>query len=162
LPSLNNVIPFWNLHFILEMLAKSSKLDLAFCNRLTNDLLNRFSIFCLHKFNLNQNLKTNWHCSLVSINHVFKGHYGCYKYLQGKWVLNIKVTSWPIPIWCGVIGTLVDMNSKDFNLLYGIMNEGLTCSSYFLSNLSLPSTSWLVIVIIGTCIVKVWTGKGDF
>ncbi len=75
-------------------------------------------------------------------------------------VLDIKVTSWPIPIWCGVRGTLIEMNSKDFNLLSTIMNEGLTSSSYFLSNLSLPSTSWLIIIVPKIGIVKVWTCKG--
>ncbi len=37
---------------------------------------------------------------------------------------------------------------------------GLTCSSYFLSNLSLPSIGWLIIMVIGINIVKVWTSKG--
>jgi hypothetical protein len=75
-------------------------------------------------------------------------------------VLNIKVTSWPIPIWCGVKGTLVDMNSKDSNLLTSMVNEGLTCSTYSLSDLSPPSTSWPIIMVIGIGIVKVWTSKG--
>jgi hypothetical protein len=31
-------------------------------------------------------------------------------------VLDIKVTSLPIPIWCGVRGKIVDMDSKYYNL----------------------------------------------
>jgi len=30
LSNLGNIIPFWNLHFVLEMLIQSSKLDLTF------------------------------------------------------------------------------------------------------------------------------------
>jgi len=37
---------------------------------------------------------------------------------------------------------------------------GLTSSFCFLSDLSLPSTSWLSIVVIGIGIVKVWISKG--
>ncbi len=80
--------------------------------------------------------------------------------LEACEVFNIKVTSWPIPIWCGVRGTLVDKNSKDFNLLSSIVYEGLTGSSYFLLNLSPPSTGWLTIVVIETSIIKIWTCKG--
>ncbi len=58
----DNIIPFWNLHFILEMLAQSSKLDLTFYNQLINDFFNRFNTYCLHKFSLTQNLKIG--CSL--------------------------------------------------------------------------------------------------
>ncbi len=75
-------------------------------------------------------------------------------------VFDIKITSWPIPIWCGVRSTLVDKNSKDSNMPYSIVYEGLTCSSYFLSDLSLPSIGWQTIMVTGTCIVKVWKGKG--
>jgi hypothetical protein len=52
------------------------------------------------------------------------------------------------------------MNSKDSNLLSGIMNEGLTCSTCLLSNFSLPSKCWLTIMVTKTCIIKVWTCKG--
>jgi hypothetical protein len=75
-------------------------------------------------------------------------------------VFDIKITFWPIPIWCGVKGTLVDKNSKDSNMPSSIVYEGLTCSSYFLSDLSLPSIGWQTTVVTGTCIVKVWKGKG--
>jgi hypothetical protein len=34
LPNLSNIVPFWNLHFILEMFAQRSKLKLTFYNRL--------------------------------------------------------------------------------------------------------------------------------
>jgi hypothetical protein len=47
-----------------------------------------------------------------------------------------------------VKGTLVNMNSKDFNILSNIVNEWLIGSSCFLSNLSLPSTSWLTTVVL--------------
>ncbi len=40
------------------------------------------------------------------------------------------------------------------------MNEGLTCSTCFLLNLSLSSTSLLTTMVIGTCIVKIWIDKG--
>ncbi len=75
-------------------------------------------------------------------------------------VFDIKVTSWTMPIWCGVKGTLVDKNSKYSNLLSNITYEWLTGSSYFLSDLSLPSTSWLTIVVTKIGIIKVWTCKG--
>ncbi len=75
-------------------------------------------------------------------------------------VLEIKVTSWPMPIWCGVRGTLIDMNSKDSNLLFSMVNEGLTCSTCSLSNLSLLSIVWLTTMVIETSIVKIWIGKG--
>ncbi len=75
-------------------------------------------------------------------------------------VLEIKVTSWPIPIWYGVKGTLVDMNSKYYNLLSSMVNERLTSSTCSLLNLSLPSTGWLTTMVTGTCIIKVWIGKG--
>jgi hypothetical protein len=75
-------------------------------------------------------------------------------------ILDIKVTFWPILIWCVIRSTLIDMKSKILNLLSGIVNEGLTSSSYFLSNLSIPSIGWLTTMVIGAGIVKVWIGKG--
>jgi hypothetical protein len=75
-------------------------------------------------------------------------------------VFDINVTSWPIPIWCGFKGTLVNNYSKDSNLLSNIIYEGLIGSSYFLSGLSLPSTCWLTTMVTRTDIVKVWIGKG--
>jgi hypothetical protein len=41
-----------------------------------------------------------------------------------------------------------------------MVNERLTSSTYSLLDLSLPSTGWLTIVVIRTCIVKVWIGQG--
>jgi hypothetical protein len=41
-----------------------------------------------------------------------------------------------------------------------MVNERLTSSTCSLSNLSLPSISWLTIVVTGTSIIKVWTSKG--
>jgi hypothetical protein len=35
------------------------------------------------------------------------------------------------------------------------VNERLTSSTCFLSNLPQPSTSWLTMVVIGTCIIKI-------
>ncbi len=52
------------------------------------------------------------------------------------------------------------MNSTDSSLLFSMVNEGLTSSTYSLSNLSLPSTGWLTTMAIKTCMVKVWTFKG--
>jgi hypothetical protein len=52
LPNLSNIIPFWNLHFVLKMFVQSFKLNLAFCNRLTDDFFDMFSTYYLHKFNL--------------------------------------------------------------------------------------------------------------
>ncbi len=52
------------------------------------------------------------------------------------------------------------MNSKDSNLLSSIMNERLIDSSCFLSDLSLPFTSWVTTMVIETSIIKIWTGKG--
>ncbi len=70
-------------------------------------------------------------------------------------VFDIKVTSWPIPIWCGVRNTLVVMNSSDSNLQFNMTNERLTNSTCSLSYLSLPSRGWLTIVVNGLGIVKV-------
>ncbi len=75
-------------------------------------------------------------------------------------VFDIKISSWPIPIWCGVKGTLVDKNYKDLNILSSIVYEGLTSSSCFLSDLSLPSTSWLTTMVTGIGIVKIKISKG--
>ncbi len=75
-------------------------------------------------------------------------------------VFDIKITSWPIPIWCGVKGTLVDRNYKDLNLLSSIIYERLISSSCFLSDLSLPSTSWLTTMVTGIGIVKIKIRKG--
>ncbi len=75
-------------------------------------------------------------------------------------VLEIKITSWPILIWCLVKGTLIDMNSKNSNLLSNMANEGLTSSTCSLLDFSLPSTSWVIIVVNKTCMVEVWTTKG--
>ncbi len=60
----------------------------------------------------------------------------------------------------GVKGTPVDHNSKDSNLLSSIMYEGLTCSSCFLLDLSLPSTCWPTIFVTRIGIIKVWIGEG--
>jgi hypothetical protein len=60
-----------------------------------------------------------------------------------------------MPIWCGVRSTLIDMNSKDSNLLSNMVDEGLTGSTCSVSNLSLPSTCWLITVVIEIGIVKV-------
>jgi hypothetical protein len=49
-------------------------------------------------------------------------------------VFDIRVTFLLIPIWWGVKSTFVDKNSKDYNLLPSIMNEGLTSPTCFLSN----------------------------
>jgi len=44
--------------------------------------------------------------------------------------------------------------------LSNIVYEGLTCSSCFLLDLSLPSIGWLTTVVTRTSIIKVWIGKG--
>jgi hypothetical protein len=57
--------------------------------------------------------------------------------------LNIKVMSWLMPIWCGVKSTLIDMNSKDFNPLSNMVNEGLTSSSFSYKIFHyLPQVDW--------------------
>ncbi len=61
-------------------------------------------------------------------------------------VIEIRVISIPIPIWCGVKSNLIDKNSKYLILLSNTMNEGLTSSTCSLANLSLPLTCSLVIV----------------
>jgi hypothetical protein len=152
---MDNIIPLWNLHFVLEMLAQRSRLNLTFCNRLIDDFFDKFNTCYLHKFNLTQDLKTSWHCSLLLIKCVFKGCYGCCVYLRsmrGIWYQSNLLTY--TYLVCGQ-GTLVDNNSKNFNLLSNIVYERLTISSCFLLNLSLPSIGWLTTMVTGTSIVKV-------
>jgi hypothetical protein len=62
-------------------------------------------------------------------------------------VLGIKITSWRIPIWCGVRGKLANKNFKDSNLLSRMVNEGLTGSTCSLSDLLLSTTGSLTIVV---------------
>jgi hypothetical protein len=62
-------------------------------------------------------------------------------------VLEIKVISEPIPIWCGVRGKLANKNSKGPTPLLSIVKEGSTCLTYSLTNLSLPFTSLITIVV---------------
>ncbi len=61
---------------------------------------------------------------------------------------------------CGVKGTLINMNSKDLNILSNMVNERLISSTYSLLNISLPSIGWLTIVVFGIGIIKVWTSHG--
>ncbi len=51
-------------------------------------------------------------------------------------------------------------HNENFILLSNTMNEGWTCSTCYLSNLSLPFIGSLVTVITWICIIKVWTCKG--
>jgi len=61
---------------------------------------------------------------------------------------------------CGVKCTLIDIYSKDSNLLSSMVNERLISSTYSLLDLSLLSIGWLTIVVFGIGIIKVWTSKG--
>ncbi len=160
LPNLGNITPLWNLHFVLKMLAQSPRLDWPFVINLlmtsstsSTPTASTSSIW----FKIWRPVgTTSFYRSSVSLKVVTS----VINTFEACGVLNIKVTFWPIPIWCGVRGTLVDMNSKDSNLLYGLVNEGLTCSTYSLSNFSLASTCWPIIMVTGIGIVEVWTSKG--
>ncbi len=75
-------------------------------------------------------------------------------------VLEIKIISWPIPIWCGVKSKLEDKNSKGPIPLSSIVNEGSKGSTYSLTNFSPPFISLVVTMVTWTCMVKIWTCKG--
>jgi hypothetical protein len=94
-----------------------SYVSLVLCNWSIDGSFDRFNAYFLHRFNLIQNLKTCWHYNLLSIRSFFKGCYGCHETSKACGVLDIKVISWPISIWCGVSGKLLDKNSKGFTLL---------------------------------------------
>jgi hypothetical protein len=70
-------------------------------------------------------------------------------------VLEMRVISWPIPIWCGVKSKLVDKNSKLSIILFNTINKRLTSSTYSLIDFSLPLIGSLVTMATWIGIVKV-------
>ncbi len=72
-------------------------------------------------------------------------------------VLKIKIISWPIPIWHGVKGKLIDKNFEDFALLSSTINERSTCSAYSLIDFSLLLVGSLITMATWISIVKFWT-----
>ncbi len=126
---------------------------------MTNDFFDSISTYCFTSstwLKIWKPIHTIVFCQSSVSSKVFMGVVNTFETCM---VLDIKITSWPIHIECGVKSTLIDMNSKYSNLLSNIVNGGLTCSSCFLLNLSIPSIGWLTIMVTKISIVKVWPSK---
>jgi hypothetical protein len=157
LPNLGNIIPLWNLPFVLKMLIKSPRLNWP---SVTSWLMT--SLTDSTPFSTSLAWFRIWKPIGIAI------FYQSGVFSRLLWVLRIPlrhvrylrlITSWCIAIWCGVRCKLANKNFKDSNLFSSMVNEGLTCSMCSLLDILLSTTGSLIIVVTTIGIIKVWTGK---
>jgi hypothetical protein len=144
---LGNIIPPWKLHLVLKMLTQSPRLAWSFAigwlmAPLTSSTSASSTSSAWLKIWRHVNAVVLYQSSVSS-----KVVMGVMNTSKACEVIEIKIISWPINIWCGARGKLVDKNSKGSIIRFSIINEGLTCLAYSLIDLSLPFTSSLVTML---------------
>jgi len=140
--NLGYIIPLWKLHFILKMLAQSSKFFRSFAiGWLTVPLMSLTLVSSTSSTWLKIWRLVGAIVTFCQLNVSSKVVMGVVNTFETYMVLIIKVISWPIPIWCGVRGKVANRNSK------GLVPLSSTCLICSLTNLSLPSTNSVVVVV---------------